>query len=98
MDNFSRKIIYNKLFFLNKGKEAVSGRKVIKALEQCLFERNVEDNVLVHTDNGIEFANKDYFNFVKKHLFLIGSTFISGHPEHNSVMESAIKTIKLSKV
>lgn len=94
IDHFSRKIIYNKVFYLSKGKGSISGKKVIKALQECLYSRKVENNLLIHTDNGIEFTNRDYFNFVEKHKFLIGSTSVSGHPEHNAVVESAINNIK----
>ncbi len=55
----------------------------------------MSDSVLIHSDNVTEFANRDYYNFVNNHPYLIGSTSITGHPEHNSVMESGIKTFKL---
>ena len=56
-------MIYNKVFFLRKGKGAVSARKVIQAVEQCILERNIQEEVLVHTDNGTKFGNVPYYLF-----------------------------------
>ena len=94
MDLFCRKVIYNKVFLLPEGKGCISAAKVIKALKQCALERNIFNKVLIHTDNGTEFINKQYHSFIQEHPFFIGSTCYVGHCEHNAVIESFFNVIK----
>nr|AIT93544.1 putative viral integrase [Prasiolopsis sp. SAG 84.81] len=91
IDHFARKVIYNKVYFIKHGKGCVFACKVIKALQQCIIQRQPNQEVLVHTDNGTEFVNKEYYSFVDKNTLLVGSTSSVGQPEHNSLTESAIK-------
>lgn len=94
IDHFSRKVIYSKVFFLKKGQGSISAKKVIKALESCKFQRQITESCLVHTDNGTEFVNEEYYNYIIDQPFFIGSTSHKGHCEHNAVVERTIKTIK----
>ncbi len=96
VDMFARRIIHHKVYFLSKGKGSVSAAKVLKALEQTLNERKPAEEVMIHTDNGTEFNNCKYYDFVSEHPIVVGTTSIPGHPEHNSVVERVIETLKNS--
>jgi transposase InsO family protein len=80
---------------LKNGKGSISPHKIIKALERCKFERTIVEPVLIHTDNGPEFTNYDYYTTIENDRLFAGSTSHKGHCEHNSVVESAIRTIKI---
>lgn len=94
VDHFARYIIYLKVFFFGKEKGCVTGAKVVKAVEYCLATRDVTSDCIIHTDNGAEFTNSKYFNFIKKHPFLQGSTSEPHKPKQNAVSESLFNTLK----
>jgi hypothetical protein len=98
VDLFSRRVIYNKVFFLQLHKSCVCAYKVVKALKRYGVERGIHDKVLIKTDNVTEFVNKEYHNYIKKHPYFIGSTLFVGHCKHNTVIESFFNKAKITLV
>ena len=94
IDLCARKCIYNRVFCISGGKRTIKSIHVVNALEYLIEERNVEAAVkqnkcllLVHSDNEPEFTSKKYYDFVKKHPLLTGSTSRPGIPTDNCVVE-----------
>ncbi len=65
----------------------------IKALEQALKGRNVEGELILHSDRGIQYSCHDYVGLVRGNR-LVQSMSGKGNCFDNAAMESFFKTLK----
>lgn len=66
---------------------------VINALMMAKWQRQPKAAVLVHSDQGSQYASHDYFNFMKEHN-LVPSMSRRGNCHDNAVAESFFATFK----
>lgn len=66
---------------------------VINALMMAIWQRQPEGEVLVHSDQGSQYASQDYFAFMKEHS-LRPSMSRRGNCHDNAVAESFFATFK----
>ena len=59
--------------------------------------RQPETGCIHHSDRGVQYACKDYVNFLKEKEFKI-SMSRKGNPYDNAAMESFMKTLKYNEV
>jgi len=87
MDLFSRRIIGWAM-----GKH-IDRHLVINALLMAIWQRQPKEEVLVHSDQGSQYASADYLAFMKEHN-LTPSMSRRGNCHDNAVAESFFATIK----
>jgi len=90
IDIYSRKIVGYAI-----GK-SLSPQWAIAALNMAIVTRNT-DKLIHHSDQGIQYACKDYIKILKDNGIRI-SMSAKGNPYDNAFAESLIKTIKQEKV
>lgn len=66
---------------------------VINALLMAVYQRQPKAEVMVHSDQGIQYGSGDYLVFMKAHN-LVPSMSRRGNCHDNSVAESIFATIK----
>jgi len=91
IDAFSRKIVG---YALGKG----PGQRKLppEALKMAVGERNT-DNLIHHSDNGIQYCSYDYVDILNANDILI-SMSAKGSPYDNAFIESFFKTLKAEEV
>ena len=67
------------------------------ALRMAVERRKPEPGCIHHSDRGVQYACKEYINFLKEKGFKI-SMSRKGNPYDNAVMESFMKTLKYNEV
>ncbi len=87
MDLFSRRIIGWAMG------EHIDRHLVINALLMAIWQRQPKEEVLVHSDQGSQYASADYLAFMKEHN-LTPSMSRRGNCHDNAVAESFFATIK----
>jgi putative transposase len=87
MDLFSRRIIG---WAMDKH---IDRHLVINALLMAIWQRQPKEEVLVHSDQGSQYASADYLAFMKEHN-LTPSMSRRGNCHDNAVAESFFATIK----
>jgi len=91
MDLFSRRIIG---WFL---RERLSKELVIAALDMALKQRNISTDLLLHSDQGSQYASKLYQLILLKHGILC-SISGKGNCWDNAVMESFYRSLKVELI
>jgi putative transposase len=93
LDLYSRKCIGWEL------SRSMGSQLAMNALAMALDNRTTEcaDGLVHHSDQGVQYASKDYVDCLKKHNILI-SMSRKGNPYDNAFAESFIKTIKVEEV
>jgi putative transposase len=91
LDAFSRKVLGWDL------EDTLEPRLALTALDQALAERAVAPGIMHHSDQGVQYACKDYVEKLLEHGFLI-SMSRKGSPWENARAESFMKTLKAEEV
>lgn len=91
MDLYSRRIIGWSM------KNKVDQSLTQGALEMALSQREVHKGLIHHSDQGAEYTNHAYQNFVKEHNMIV-SMSRRGECHDNAVAESFFKSIKVELV
>ncbi|WP_424511413.1 IS3 family transposase [Reinekea marinisedimentorum] len=91
IDLFSRKVVSWSL-----GKRMTAGL-VCDALTMAVWQRCPPPGLIVHSDQGSQYASHDYRNLIKKNQF-IGSMSPKGNCWDNAVAESFFGTLKQERV
>jgi transposase InsO family protein len=78
---------------------SLGGQLAMNALAKALRNRWSESltGLIHHSDQGVQYASKDYVNCLKNHNILI-SMSRKGNPYDNAFAESFIKTLKVEEV
>jgi putative transposase len=90
IDAFSRKIVGYALG------RTLAAELAIEALKMSIAERNT-DNLIHHSDKGIQYPSYDYINLLKSHEIKI-STSAKGCPYDNIYNEAFFKILKSEEV
>jgi len=90
IDVYSRRIVGHAL-----GK-TLCPKLTVTALKMAIGNRNT-DNLIHHSDHGIQYACKDYINILKAHHIKI-SMSAKGNPYDNAFAESFFKILKQEEV
>jgi putative transposase len=91
LDLFSRKVIGCSM------QPTMTSDIVIKALLMTVWRRPDATQVIVHSDQGSQYAGGDYRDFLKAHN-LIPSMSRRGHCLDNSVAESFFHSLKTERI
>jgi transposase InsO family protein len=93
LDLYSRKCIGWELA------RSIKSDLVMSALAKALRNRTTEslEGLIHHSDQGVQYASKDYVNCLKTHNIKI-SMSRKGNPYDNAFAESFIKTLKVEEV
>jgi putative transposase len=93
LDLFSRKCIGWEL-----GRN-LGNQLALNALAKALKNRRTDslEDLIHHSDQGVQYASQDYVNCLKKHKIRI-SMSRKGNPYDNAFAESFIKTLKVEEV
>jgi putative transposase len=70
---------------------------VVKGLLMAVWRRRKATQVILHSDQGSQYANEDYRNFLKAHN-LVPSMSRRGHCLDNAVAESFFHSLKTERV
>lgn len=91
LDAFSRKVVG---YAISK---SLSNDLTIQALKSAITFRNPEKGCIHHSDQGIQYASKEYVDILKNNGFEI-SMSAKGNPYDNAMAESFFKTLKHEEV
>jgi len=93
LDLYSRKCIGWDL------SRSINSGLAMSALAKALQSRTMEslEGLIHHSDQGVQYASKDYVDCLKAHNILI-SMSRKGNPYDNAFAESFIKTLKVEEV
>jgi putative transposase len=91
MDRFSRKVIGRSL------DRSLAARLAVAALEQAITQRQPPPGVVVHNDQGVQFASAE-FQQVLQHHRMMPSMSRPGNPYDNAFCESFMKTLKQEEI
>lgn len=91
LDLYSRKIVGWAM------SERIDTALVLKALGMALLHRNPPQNLLFHSDRGVQYASADYRQALS-HAGLVASMSRKGNCYDNATMESFWATLKLELV
>ena len=73
--------------------DSLVGNLVIRALQQAITQRGIQDDLIIHSDRGVQYSCHDYREIiVKRHI--VQSMSGKGNCYDNAVMESFFKTLK----
>ena len=75
----------------------IDRRLTLGALKMAVERRKPQPGCIHHSDRGVQYACKDYINFLKEKGFQI-SMSRKGNPYDNAAMESFMKTLKYNEV
>ena len=76
--------------------KTLSPELTLAALKMALSNRKI-DNLIHHSDQGVQYASTDYTNLLKDHGIKI-SMSAKGNPYDNAYVESFFKTLKQEEV
>jgi len=91
LDTFSRKVVG---YAISK---SLSSDLAIQALKSAIASRNPESGCIHHSDQGIQYACKEYVDILEENGFCI-SMSAKGNPYDNAIAESFMKTLKHEEV
>jgi putative transposase len=91
LDTFSRKVVG---YAISK---SLGNDLTIQALKSAISSRNPERGCIHHSDQGIQYACKEYVDILKENDFCI-SMSAKGNPYDNAMAESFMKTLKYEEV
>jgi len=91
LDAFSRKALG---YYISK---SLDTELALQALRMAIQRRIPQRGVIHHSDQGVQYASKDYTDELLKHGFKI-SMSRKGNPYDNAKAESFMKTLKQEEV
>lgn len=91
LDAFSRRVVGWELG------ESLQASLALTALDRALAERSIQDGIVHHSDQGVQYCCPDYVGRLLDHGFLI-SMSRPGVPYDNAKAESFMKTLKCEEV
>jgi putative transposase len=91
LDAFSRKVLGWAL------EETLEAGLAVAALDRALADRSIPSGVIHHSDQGVQYASKDYVEKLLAHDFRI-SMSRKGSPWENARAEAFMKTLKSEEV
>ena len=91
LDTFSRKVVG---YAISK---SLSNDLTIQALKSAIALRNPEEGCIHHSDQGVQYACKEYIGILEEKGFSI-SMASKGNPYENAMAESFMKTLKQEEV
>ncbi len=91
LDAYSRKVIGYAV------STALDTALTLQALKMTISERNPGAGVIHHSDQGVQYASKEYVAELQSRGFLV-SMARAGNPYENAMMESFFKTLKYEEV
>jgi transposase InsO family protein len=91
LDTFSRKVVG---YAISK---SLGNDLTIQALRSAISSRNPHKGRIHHSDQGIQYACKEYVDILKESDFCI-SMSAKGNPYDNAMAESFMKTLKYEEV
>ena len=91
LDTFSRKVVG---YAISK---SLGNDLAIQALKSAIVSRNPERGCIHHSDQGIQYACKEYVDILEENGFCI-SMSAKGNPYDNAMAESFMKTLKHEEV
>jgi putative transposase len=91
LDSFSRKVVGWAL------EETLESGLVVSALDRALADRSISAGVIHHSDQGVQYASKDYVEKLLTHGFRI-SMSRKASPWENARAEAFMKTLKSEEV
>ena len=94
MDVPTNEIYAIKVFLKDSNKGSIKINLVTQVIKKLVKERNIKEELIIHTDRGAEYTSKEYYDFVQNHKYLIGSMSESSKPKQNSVAERMVRTLK----
>ena len=80
-------------FFSNR----LTGDITVRALKQAITKRGITNDLILHSDRGIQYSCHDYRSMVTKYNF-VQSMSGKGNCYDNAVMELFFKTLKTELV
>ena len=93
MDFATREIITSKIFLV-KDQGSIRAKYVVRELKRLVEQKNISDEIIIHSDRGSEFTSKEYTTYIKSNAFLIGSMSNVATPTDNAVVERSFRTLK----
>jgi putative transposase len=91
IDRFSRKVIGWSL------DRTLAARIAVTALKQAIAARQPPPGVVMHDDQGVQFASAEFQEVLKSHR-MISSLSRPGNPYDNAFCESFMKTLKQEEI
>jgi transposase InsO family protein len=91
MDRFSRKVIGRSL------DRTLAARIAVAALQQAITQRQPPPGVVVHNDQGVQFASAEFQQVIQNHQ-MMPSMSRPGNPYDNAFCESFMKTLKQEEI
>jgi putative transposase len=91
LDAYSRKVIGYAV------SRSLDTSLTLEALKMAAARRQIGPGVIHHSDQGVQYASREYVDELKRHGFLI-SMARTGNPYDNATMESFFKTLKHEEV
>jgi putative transposase len=91
IDRFSRKVIGWSL------DRTLAARIAVAALEQALAQRQPPPGVVIHSDQGVQYACQEYNQVVAAHQ-MVPSMSRPANPYDNAACESFMKTLKQEEI
>jgi transposase InsO family protein len=91
LDAYSRRVIGYAIYV------GLENSLTLKALRMAIAARHPAPGITHHSDQGVQYASKEYVEELHKHGFKI-SMARSGNPYENAAMESFFKTLKYEEV
>lgn len=90
IDLYDRYVVKHRLYKSQKT------HLVKRIIQDALNKERIDDNIpiLIHSDQGVQFSNNQYNNFIKKNN-INASMSAKGTPTDNAVIESFFATLKL---
>jgi len=91
LDAFSRKVVGWAL------ERSLKAQLPVRALERAIVNRRPPHGVVHHSDQGVQYASKEYMQTLWKHGML-PSMSRPGNPYDNATCESFLKTLKREEI
>lgn len=89
IDLFDRQVIGWSL-----SKSLFTNQTIIPAWKMATSKRRINDNLIFHSDRGIQYASKEFRNYIKTNSLILQSMSRKGNCWDNAVAESFFKTLK----
>jgi transposase InsO family protein len=83
---------------IDRRKKENKNKKPEVLQEQTPLNDELPYELILHTDNGVEFVSKVYYEFITQTKNLKGSTSAKGHPTDNAVVERFNKILKQQRL
>ncbi len=85
--------LYNRSIVASLNSKHIDAQLAISTLKMALHKHKIEGNILLHSDQGSQFASKDFTDFCKNNN-VVQSMSKAGCPYDNAPMERFYNTLK----